>query len=198
MRNEIRGKLIILILSIILLLGLYYYVEADKGIREYTATKIKLPTLEERIIKYTTTGVRLNTLAKAESTPSPTYTEDDLYWLAKIVFAEAEDQPDKGQIAVANVVLNRVKSDEFPDTIKKVIFQKTGKIYQFSPVMDGRIKLEPDERAIKNAKLALEGTQIVPEDVLFFYDPNPKLTSRGNWIRRRPIHTTIEDHRFAY
>ena len=135
------------------------------------------------------------------SSPEPqieikTYTDEDLYWLAKIVYAEAGYDVDEGQQAVANVVLNRVNSPDFPDTIYDVIWQKTGKVWQFSPCGDGGINKEPDERAIENARIILEGKRIIPEDVLFFYMP-----TKGNakdWIRTREIYKKIGVHRFCY
>lgn len=140
----------------------------------------------------------INTLM---SSPEPqievkTYTDEDLYWLAKIVYAEAGYDVDEGQQAVANVVLNRVNSPDFPDTIYDVIWQKTGKVWQFSPCGDGGINKEPDERAIENARIILEGKRIIPEDVLFFYMPTNDNVK--DWIRTREIYKKIGVHRFCY
>jgi N-acetylmuramoyl-L-alanine amidase len=66
------------------------------------------------------------------------YSDKEIRILEKIVEAEAGDQSVKGRMMVADVVLNRVSSEEFPDTIKEVVFQKTDSIYQFSPIKDGR------------------------------------------------------------
>ena len=124
------------------------------------------------------------------------YTEDELYWLAKIVYAEAFYDCDEGQQAVANVVINRVNHSEFPDTIYNVIWQKTGKLYQFSPCADGGINREPDERAYENAKVILEGKRILPENVLFFYMPTEG--NKNDWIRTREVYDVIGVHRFCY
>lgn len=124
------------------------------------------------------------------------YTEEDLYWLAKIVHAETFYDTDEGQQAVANVVLNRVSSSEFPNTIYEVIWQKTGKLYQFSPCADGGINREPDERAFENARVILEGKRVLPEDILFFYMPTEG--NKHDWIRTREIYDTIGVHRFCY
>lgn len=91
------------------------------------------------------------------------YNEEDLYWMSRIITWESGNQPVKGQIAVGNVVLNRVESERFPDTIKNVIFQ-TG---QFSPVANGVIYGEPYPISVVCAKLALEGYNTVG-DALFF------------------------------
>ena len=124
------------------------------------------------------------------------YTEEDLYWLAKIVHAETFYDTDEGQQAVANVVLNRVNSSGFPDSIYEVVWQKTGKTWQFSPCGDGGIHREPDDRAFENAKVILEGKRVLPEEVLFFYMPTSG--NKNDWIRSRKIYAKIGVHRFCY
>lgn len=91
------------------------------------------------------------------------YDEDDLYWMSRIITWESGNQPVAGQIAVGNVVLNRVESQRFPDSIKEVIFQPG----QFSPAMNGVIYGEPYEISVICAKLTLEGYNTVG-DALFF------------------------------
>lgn len=120
------------------------------------------------------------------------YTEEELYWLSRIVSAESKGESEVGQVAVANVVLNRVKSDSFPDSIEEVVFQDG----QFDPVRNGSIHDTPTSSAVESATRALEGERIVDEKILFFY--NPDATSRGNWIRTRPVSEDIGNHRFAY
>lgn len=126
----------------------------------------------------------------------PKYTEEDLYWLAKIVHAETFYDTDEGQQAVANVVLNRVNSSGFPDSIYEVVWQKTGNTWQFSPCGDGGIHREPDDRAFENAKVILEGKRVLPEEVLFFYMPTSG--NKHDWIRSRKIYAKIGVHRFCY
>ncbi len=93
------------------------------------------------------------------------YNEDDVYWLSHIVYSEAGIESLEGQIAVGNVVLNRVASSVFSQTtIKDVIYAKG----QFDPVANGTINLTPSDEAIVAAKLALEGYEIVPDYTLFF------------------------------
>lgn len=106
------------------------------------------------------------------------YTNDDLYWLARIIHAEAEAEPYAGKVAVGNVILNRVKSDLFPDTIRGVIFEYYKAIPQFSPVADGTIYNTPDADSIKAARAALSGTSYVGSATYFF---NPD-KSEGTWI----------------
>jgi len=119
------------------------------------------------------------------------YTCEDIYWMSRIISAEARGESRTGQLAVANVILNRVKSPNYPDSVKDVIFQ-TG---QFCPVRTGSIMREPTQMAVESAKLALMGYRVLGYDVMFFY--NPSNTSDTNWIRSREIAANIGRHSFA-
>ncbi|KGE19178.1 cell wall hydrolase [Paenibacillus wynnii] len=91
--------------------------------------------------------------------------EEDMLLLQKIVMAEAEGEPYQGKVAVANVVLNRLRSANFPDTIKEVIYQKS----QFSPVANGRLKrVKPNQDSINAVNAALSGVKKVEDDTYFF------------------------------
>ncbi len=93
------------------------------------------------------------------------YNEDDVYWLSRIIYAEAGIESLEGQIAVGNVVINRVASSVFPqDNIKDVIFAKG----QFDPVAAGTVNRTPSDEAVVAAKLALDGCKMVPDYTLFF------------------------------
>ena len=120
------------------------------------------------------------------------YDEDDLYWLARIISAEAKGEPLKGQIAVGNVVLNRVRHASYPNTIYGVIFdRKYGT--QFSPVSFGTIYNEPSASSVIAAKICLEGYSI-SNSALFFMNPRIATT---NWIsQNRPYAFTIANHDF--
>lgn len=91
------------------------------------------------------------------------YNEEDLNWLSRIITAEAGNQPLLGQIAVGNVVMNRVASPRFANTVKGVIFQEG----QFDPVRTGGINMPPFDSCVVAAKLALEGYDVVG-NALFF------------------------------
>lgn len=95
--------------------------------------------------------------------PDAVYDEDTLYWLSHIIYAESGNQPMVGKIAVGNVVMNRVNSPKFPNTIKDVLFQKN----QFSPAASGSIYRTPNEDSVIAAKLVMEGASVVP-NALFF------------------------------
>lgn len=92
----------------------------------------------------------------------------DIDMLERIVMAEAGGEPYLGQIAVTNVVLNRLKSSRYPSTLRGVIFQRS----QFSPVKNGVIRGRMPNQSVKKAVgEALEGRMIVPEDTLYFVNP---------------------------
>lgn len=119
-----------------------------------------------------------STLSSRGTTPTTNYNSDDLYWLARIVHAEAGGEPYKGKVAVGNVILNRVKSNDFPNTIYNVIFEYYKNIPQFSPVADGTIYNTPSSESIQAAKDAINGVRPVGNSTYFF---NPSKAS-GSWI----------------
>lgn len=120
------------------------------------------------------------------------YNEDDLYWLARIISAESKGEPLKGQIAVGNVVLNRVRHKSYPNTIYGVIFDRKHGT-QFSPVSFGTIYNEPSASSVIAAKICLEGYSI-SNSALFFMNPRIATT---NWIsKNRPYAFTIGNHDF--
>ncbi len=122
------------------------------------------------------------------------YREDNVYWLARIINAESRGEPLLGKIAVGNVILNRVRSPQFPNTIYSVIFDRKYGI-QFSPVANGTIYLTPTEESVIAAKICLEGYS-VSSGILYFV--NPKV-SPSNWItRNRQLFRQIGNHAFYY
>ncbi len=118
---------------------------------------------------------------------------EELMLLARLIHAEARGESFTGQVAVGAVILNRVASPGFPKTIREVIFQKDSNVFQFSPVEDGSIDLEPDETAINAALEALAGRDPT-NGALFFYNPR---TATDRWIRTLPVVTRIGNHVFA-
>ncbi|MFI5359773.1 MAG: cell wall hydrolase [Halanaerobiales bacterium] len=118
------------------------------------------------------------------------YNSEDLELLARLIHGEARGEPYEGQVAVGAVVLNRVKSPGFPNTIREVIFQKN----QFSAVSDGQFYLEPNETAYRAARDALSGRD--PSlGALFFY--NPKTAKTLYWLSTRETTVVIGNHVFA-
>lgn len=120
------------------------------------------------------------------------YSEDDLYWLSRIIHAEAQGESLSGQIAVGNVILNRVASPEYPNTVYDVIFDRKDGV-QFTPVANGAIYCTPSESSRTAAKQALSGVNTAGGALFFF---NPSLT-QGSWIaNHRTYYTTIGCHVF--
>lgn len=115
------------------------------------------------------------------------YNQDTLYWLSHIIHAESGNQPLRGKIAVGNVVMNRLASPNFPNTIYDVLFQKN----QFSPAMSGSIYRDPNAASVRAAKMVMDGAEAL-EDVLFF---NRKgMNTRA--ARNRTFVATIGGHSF--
>lgn len=106
------------------------------------------------------------------------YSSDDLYWMSRIIHAEAEAEPYSGKVAVGNVILNRKNLSGYPNTVKGVIFDYWEGIPQFSPVASGTIYNNPNEDSIKAAKEAFNGSRPVGACTHFF---NPDKAA-GNWI----------------
>ncbi len=104
------------------------------------------------------------------------YDADILYWLSRIISAESRGEPLLGQIAVGNVVQNRVRSDEFPDTYRGVIFDRKWGV-QLTPVANGTVYDAPAEISVLAAKICLEG-YTVSDEVLYFYEPAASTSSR--------------------
>ncbi len=117
------------------------------------------------------------------------YSSSDAYLLARLVYAEARGEPYVGQVAVAAVVLNRVRSSSFPNTISGVIYQP----WAFSVVNDGQINLTPNQTAINAANDAMNGWDPT-YGCLYYYNP---ATATNSWIKQKPIHLTIGQHVFC-
>ncbi|HLN61266.1 MAG TPA: cell wall hydrolase [Symbiobacteriaceae bacterium] len=126
--------------------------------------------------------------------PMYTLSNADLDLFQRLVSAEAKGEPFEGQAAVASVVLNRVKSKEFPNTVRGVILQYYGSVPAFSPVDNGQIYQAATASAKEAVRVALLGYDY-SMGAQFFY--NSALTDSYNWIRSRTITTVIGHHRFA-
>ncbi len=113
---------------------------------------------------------------------------NNLYLLAQLVYGEARGESYKGQVAVAAVVLNRVRSSSFPNSIAGVIYQSGA----FSVVADGQINLAPDDTAISAARDAMNGWDPTG-GCLYYYNPS-KTTNK--WMLSQPVLLTIGKHAF--
>ncbi|XQD02683.1 cell wall hydrolase (plasmid) [Bacillus subtilis] len=115
-------------------------------------------------------------------------TSSEVDLLARLVRAEAESEPYSGKVAVAEVVLNRVESSQFPNSIHDVIYQSG----QFSPVSNGSINRPADSESIQAAKQAL-GSGSNVGDALFFYNP---ATASNHWLDSKATKAVIGNHVF--
>lgn len=145
-------------------------------------------TVDGRVGKATAAALGV-TLTSSTSSSSSTIVSADQKLLAKLVYAEARGESYKGQVAVAAVVLNRVSSSSFPNTISGVIYQ-TG---AFSCVSNGSINNTPNDTAVRAALDAMNGWDPT-NGCLYYY--NPGKTS-DSWIRTRTVVTVIGNHYFA-
>ena len=136
-------------------------------------------------------GISQSKLSGGSSTSASTngYSSSDVQLLARLIYAEARGESYQGQVAVGAVVLNRVKSSSFPNTISGVIYQP----YAFTCVNDGQINLSPNNTALKAAKDAMNGWDPT-YGCLYYY--NPKVAT-SSWIYSRPTVVTIGNHVFA-
>lgn len=130
-------------------------------------------------------GLNLKSTVSASTKPA----SGDVYLLAQCIYSESRGEPYKGQVAVGAVVLNRVKSSSFPNSISGVVYQRGA----FSAVDDGQINLRPDDSALKAARDAMNGWDPTG-GCLYYY--NPAKTS-NRWIRSRPVVVRIGNHVFC-
>lgn len=121
--------------------------------------------------------------------PSRGDNDGDVYLLAKAVHGEARGEPYLGKVAVAAVVMNRVRDPKFPNSIAGVIYQPGA----FTAVSDGQIHLTPDSESLRAARDALNGWDPT-YGAIYYYNP---AVATNKWIWSRPVHLTIGKHKFA-
>ncbi|MBQ8323108.1 MAG: spore cortex-lytic enzyme [Clostridia bacterium] len=117
------------------------------------------------------------------------YSNSDVYLLAKTIYAEGRGEPYTGQVAIGAVVLNRVRSSAFPNTISGVVYQK----HAFTAVTDGQINLTPDDTAMRAARDAINGWDPTG-GAIYYYNP---AVATSAWIFDRQTVTVIGKHVFA-
>lgn len=118
---------------------------------------------------------------------------DEIFWLARIIHAESQGESYNGKVAVGSVIMNRVKSNQFPNSVYDVIFEYYHNIPQFSPVEDGSIYNNPNADSMRAAEEAYWGGKPVG-DALYFFNPQK---AAGSWIvNSRQYITTIGNHAF--
>lgn len=128
------------------------------------------------------------TIEKATNVPAG-YSDQDVQLMANAVYGEARGEPYVGQVAVASVIINRVNSPTFPDTVSGVIFEPRA----FTAVADGQIWLQPNETARRAVLDALNG-QDPTGNALYYFNPD---TATSAWIWTRPQIKQIGKHIFC-
>lgn len=133
-------------------------------------------------------GISLNGSLQTSSSGT-SYSNTDVTLLARLIYGEARGENFTGQVAVGAVVMNRVKSSSFPNTISGVIYQP----YAFTAVADGQINFSPDATAIRAAKQAMNGYDPT-YGAIYYYNP---AIATSTWIFSRKTTITIGNHVFA-
>lgn len=128
-------------------------------------------------------------ITSSSSSSSSSNNSSNVNLLARVVYGEARGEPYTGQVAVAAVVLNRVKSSKFPNTISGVVYQSGA----FDAVADGQINMTPDTTAKKAAQDALNGWD-PSYGAIYYFNPS---TATNKWIWSRPMTVTMGKHRFC-
>ncbi|WP_209121280.1 cell wall hydrolase [Alkalihalobacillus sp. BA299] len=158
---------------------------------EVTEEEIGLPKLHDERGVYTI-DKELNELNEAGELKSrivrASLTDEEKDLLERLVTAEAKSEPFDGKVAVAEVVLNRMDNEHFPDELEAVVYQED----QFSPVSNGKINKEPTKQSKKAVEVALKGTNQT-NGALYFYNDNIIKTS---WLENRQTTTRIGQHVF--
>ena len=129
-------------------------------------------------------GIKLSS-----SSGSSGQTSGDLYLMARAVYGEARGEPYQGKVAVAAVILNRVRNKDFPNTVSGVIYQP----WAFTAVNDGQINMGTNDECIRACQDAMNGWDPT-YGCIYYYNPK---TATNQWIRNRPIVTTIGKHVFC-
>jgi len=128
-------------------------------------------------------------IMQSSNSGSSTNNSSNVNLLARAIYGEARGESYTGQVAVGAVIMNRVRSSKFPNTIAGVIYQSGA----FDAVSDGQINLQPDATAKKAAQDALNGWDPSYGAIYYF---NPK-TATNSWIWSRPVTVVIGNHRFC-
>lgn len=123
------------------------------------------------------------------SSSNSAYSESDINLIARVIYGEARGEPYTGQVAVAAVILNRVKSSSFPNSVSGVVYQNGA----FDAVSDGQYNLKPDSTAVKAVRDAVNGWDPT-YGAIYYYNPK---TATNKWIRSRPVIITIGNHVFC-
>ena len=127
--------------------------------------------------------------SSSSSSSSSSNNSNDVSLLSRVIYGESRGEPYSGQVAVGAVIMNRVKSSSFPNTIAGVVYQSGA----FTAVSDGQVNLSPDSTAKKAAQDAMNGWD-PSYGAIYYFNP---ATATNKWIWSRPVTVTIGKHRFC-
>lgn len=156
----------------------------------------KYNTLNDKYFDLFYTNMELQKKLNEVETPVYDYTEEEIYMLAQCVEAEAGhyDNHKNSQKYVTQVILNRLQSGKFPNTIEKVIYQKTGGVPQFSVAWNGSMNREVEPETLANVYSVLVNGTDMPEYVCYFYSSSVT----ENWVNTLNTYDIVEGTVFAY
>lgn len=137
----------------------------------------------------TLAAMGINSSGSSSSSGSSGSNSSDITLLSKLIYGESRGEPYTGQVAVGAVILNRVKSSSFPNTIAGVIYQPGA----FDAVSDGQINMTANSTAKKAAQDAMNGWD-PSYGAIYYFNPS---TATNKWIWSRPMTVTIGKHRFC-
>lgn len=139
--------------------------------------------------------LNIPTVVESTATTVPTipYSASDIDLLARLIMAEAQGESYEAKVAVGAVVMNRVKSPSWPNTVSGVIYQNINGYVQFSPVANGYINYAADADSIRAAKTAMSGVDPT-NGAMFYYD----ISTKNAWMLAKPVSISIDHMVFAY
>ena len=146
-------------------------------------------TVDGIVGKNTLAAMGIYNSSNSSSSSGTSSNSSNVNLLARVIHGEARGEPYAGKVAVGAVVLNRVKSSSFPNTIAGVVYQAGA----FDAVSDGQINLSPDSSALKAAQDAINGWD-PSYGAIYYFNP---ATATNKWIWSRPLTVTIGKHRFC-
>ena len=197
MLKRIRNYLVILaflgcIIAIILITGNNVDATSKYGSRGNEVTQIQTKLRKNGLTADGIAGpatLKAMGITSSSSSSSSGGNSSDVNLLSHIIYGEARGEPYSGQVAVGAVIMNRVKSSSFPNTIAGVIYQRGA----FDAVSDGQINMTPDSTAKKAAQDAYNGWD-PSYGAIYYFNP---ATATNKWIWSRPLTVTIGKHRFC-
>ncbi|MEG0873811.1 MAG: LysM peptidoglycan-binding domain-containing protein [Clostridiales bacterium] len=161
--------------------------------RIYVGQQIYVPQKAEAVTPKTQTKTATtenNYVAENQNANPLSLSDEEIYMMAKMIYGEARGESYQGQVAVGAVILNRIKSSSFPNTMEGVLFQNK----QFSAVGDGQYYLSPNDSALKAAREAAKGADPTYGSTFYW---NPVKAPNNSFLNAKPIITTIGSHVFA-